>query len=232
MSDITHPLLSRYFRAYCKFFSIDIETALIEGRSFDIIDLFRINLGLLLDENVLVEKAQESLKSLIEVIDEEANTFNSIKVFDCTQIQWFLVLSSFNKCKDYFIAFIEAYEFVFSALELNPKDRKIQDLLVEFNNALSHILSSFYSISQVESNLNKAKTHLYRGILDSYKEVIHKNSEILRANNKKHSQLDDKTFLDFYIELRKNEALNIGANNNDRQTMIKQYKLLSWNLIN
>lgn len=229
-----HPLINKYFKLYCKFFNVDIETAILEGRSFDIIDLFRINLALLLDKKVTYKAVNESLSALEEAIDEEKCTYSHLALYNETNIVWSSVRPEYVKSQTYFISFIESYDFAFDALELDASDRKIQDLLVEFNNALAHLLSSFFQKEDAirDSNVKKTNTHLYRGILDSYKEVIHKNHDILRNNTNPIKQLDAKTYLDFYLTLRTCEATTIGIDESDKNTLLVDYKRLAWNLVN
>lgn len=229
-----HPLTNKYFQLYCKFFNIDIETAILEGRSFDIIDLFRMNLALLLDADVEYKAVKESLEALELVIDEEMRTYNQLKLYDETKITWSSARYEYEQSQTYFINFIESYDFTFDALNLDVTDRKVQDLLVEFNNALSHLLSSFFqSVDEIRnSNIKKTNTHLYRGVLDSYKEVIHKNHDILRVNSNSVSNLNNDTFLDFYLKLRQFEATTIGIDEDGKNKLLSDYRLLAWSLVN
>ena len=128
-----------------------------------------------------------------------------------------------------FIEFFEAYEFVYNVFE-GDEGRKFQDILVEFNNALSHLIAFAYNHN--ETNIKKAISHLYRGILDCYKEIIHKNYDIVKKNDQIIKQLDDKTYLQYYIDLRKEEASNIGADEAiKKDNILKGYKQLSWLLV-
>lgn len=233
MSSTPQLLINKFFKIYCKFFHIDIETAILEGRSFDIIDLFRINIGLLIDKNAKAKNVLKSLSALDELVDEELETFRIVKIYECNNIGTYSIKGNFEQIKEYITTFIQAYEFTFDALELDSKDRKIQDLLVEFNNALSHVLSSLFQNKQESIvNIEKSKTHLYRGILDAYKEVIHKHSNIVRADARLHAKLDEKTFLNYYVDIRVFEANSIGKYENGKEKLLKMYKSLAWELVN
>jgi len=230
MQQTTKPLLiSRYFRIYTLFLNIDVETAILEGRDFNIINLFRINLELLFEKNVEIKKANQSLKALEELIKEERAIYNSISIYNNNDFTYSLIRNGFEECYEYFIEFFEAYEFVYNVFE-GDEGRKFQDILVEFNNALSHLIAFAYNHN--ETNIKKAISHLYRGILDCYKEIIHKNYDIVKENDQIIKQLDDKTYLQYYIDLRKEEASNIGADEAiKKDNILKGYKQLSWLLV-
>lgn len=230
MQQTTKPLLiSRYFRIYTLFLNIDVETAILEGRDFNIINLFRINLELLFEKNVEIKKANQSLKALEELIKEERAIYNSISIYNDNYFTYSLIRNGFKQCYEYFIEFFEAYEFVYNVFK-GDEGRKFQDILVEFNNALSHLIAFAYNHN--ETNIKKAISHLYRGILDCYKEIIHKNYDIVKENDQIIKQLDDKTYLQYYIDLRKEEASNIGADEAiKKDNILKGYKQLSWLLV-
>lgn len=99
------------------------------------------------------------------------------------------------------------------------KDKKgksvLTQALLEFNNALSHIFISVYNGNDDLKNMEKAKNHLYRGILDNYKMVI-------RLCIKQIKQKDSKLF-DEFKEIRMQECLDLGKNIQNKKA--KKYKL-------
>ena len=102
MQQTTKPLLiSRYFRIYTLFLNIDVETAILEGRDFNIINLFRINLELLFEENVEIKKANQSLEALEELIKEERAIYNSISIYNNNDFTYSLIRNGFKQCYEY-----------------------------------------------------------------------------------------------------------------------------------
>ncbi|NPA11074.1 MAG: hypothetical protein GXO62_02405 [Epsilonproteobacteria bacterium] len=206
-----HFLNSKVFHhfliVYGKFFNYDIYHSLIEGRNFTFIDFFRKILTAVFS-NVKEENILKALNTLNKEIPK--SKINIIFTFHYHTIN--AKGYALNELEFYFVEFFNAYEALTKATK---QKSKINNILVEFNNALSHILFAFENTNTFKNNINKAKSHLYRGILDCYKEILTINPHIIKKNQAK------------YIKLRKKEALNIGTNEDKKKEIIKEYKLLS-----
>ena len=228
-----NPLLKNYFKLYCRFFNIDMEIAILEGSAFDTIELFKNNLSLLLNKKVTPIKVKESLKILEKSISKHSDLYSKIRIYDEHVIVNLEIKSIFEGSVTYFNQFIEAFEFVEDTLGLDSKDIIMQDLLSEFNHAMGHLLSSFFQHDHKiqHSNITKTNLHLSKGILDAYKEVIHKNHEMIRTDSAEIELLDKKTYLQFYIGLRIVEASTFGHTAASKDKVIMNYKKLAWSLI-
>lgn len=238
MSD-TSPLIARYFKVYCDFFNADLESAVLESRNFTIVDMFRTTLILMMSNNVPSLQVNKLLSVLEKAVNEEREIYSQIDVIQCKLYFFENFDEIFKISSAYFLVFFHAYDFLYSVFVGDDydsnHDRKFQDILVEFNNALSHLLVSLSNYENEEvriSNIQRANTHLYRGALDSYKEVINKNRPVVENSSSLHTKLDNKTFKDFYITLRTLEASKIGKSEEDKMFIIEKYKLLSWELVN
>ena len=94
------------------------------------------------------------------------------------------------------ILFLVSYEMIYQI-----SSDKHEGMLVELNNALSHILSYLMDKDKNIANLDKANDHLLRGALDGLKAIVVLKRDKIIFND---SLLKD------LIKLRKQEALNIG----------------------
>lgn len=224
-------LVLKFFKLYALYWQSDLEEALLEGRSFNIIDLFRVNLSLMLSDETEFNAVQNSLQELKKVVSEHSKFTNKINVQSLENNIHFrdgIDKLLTDEVLFYFINFIQSYNIVSKALGLDHQNRKIQDLLVELNNALSHLIVTFLTKNDLEKEINKKRaiSHLHRGILDSYKEIIHLNVSIMRGNTTTHEILDKKSLFDYYIELRQKEALGIGKEELSKQELIKRYRYI------
>ena len=164
------PQIIRFFRAYTTFFYIDLESALLEGRNFDIINLFRINFYILIDSDADIHNVNKSLYTLENLLKDEQQNYQAINTYDEKSLNYPDALPCLHRTLQYFLEFDEAYQLLYNTFSELDEDRKFQDIFVEFNNALSHLLSSFYI--KDDTNCNKAISHLYRAklnILSRYK---------------------------------------------------------------
>jgi hypothetical protein len=235
-----NPLITKYFKNYCIFFNTDLESAILDGRNFIIIDIFRISLSYIISNDIKAKDISDLVKDLQMMVKDEVDIYSLINITKCDFYSVITIREVFVKSLSYFKDYFLAYDLLYDVFiaeggdEFEPlEDRKFQDILVEFNNALSHLLTSFTHDKNslvVEANIDKANTHLYRGTLDAYKEIISKNSMVIENNQ--HKKIENKTFKKFYIELRELEANNIGKTENEKRVLVKHYRALAWALIN
>jgi len=206
MPYLNSKVFYEFLKVYSKFFNYDIYCSLIEGRNFTIIDFLRKILTAIFS-NVKKENILKALKTIEKDIPKsEINivfTFHSHILFSRGH--------KLDELEFYFIEFFNAYE---KLIENTHEKTKINNILVEFNNALSHIFFALENTNTFTSNINKAKSHLYRAILDCYKEILIENSNLIKQNQYQ------------YIKIRKKEALNIGKNEDNKKEIIKEYKIL------
>ena len=59
----------------------------------------------------------------------------------------------------------------------------LKQSLMEFNNAISHICNALMA-NEVNENINRAISHLYRGSLDFYKAIIKDLSFLSKIDNR------------------------------------------------
>lgn len=234
--------ISKYFTIYKDFFNIDIESAIIEQRNFEIIELFREHLVNILHNSASNQELLESLRCFENVIQEEKKYFHKISVFIGESAKSFV--SIFSQVQDDYIEFLNAYALVDCSLNLdsNYEHRAFQDLLVEFNNSLAHLLVAMIKNDDEvikNKNIQKAKVHIYRSVLDAYKEIVQinrmkVNRDIKEYTFTKHTNTEDEksTFYDYYLKVRTMEAENIGHNEDTKSEIITRYKNLATFLVN
>ena len=219
-------LLKDFFLEYCRFFIVENQVALIEGRNYYLIYAFFDTLSYIESKNVDLDKCKEKLEILKELVKEflncsltrypyikyakeHSNIYNSIK-----QIDFKKVIEAFNNSvKNMFDLFYETYSIVSKYKQVEI----IEELLIEFNNFLSHFIRHL-----INSNLSSGISHLYRGCLDGYKDIILENNILL---------LSDTEQRDFFINLRIKESENIGKNEFSKIDILYDYKEISINLL-
>jgi len=219
-------LVENYLIAYQKFFQVDIVTSLLYGREYEILYslLISLNDDILLDEKDLRE-SKKSVLFLEENIDIYKNKIIEIftvidkKKFEINNIDFktkgfYLFLETIDEIWD---EFLEAY----NKLSIYKNANIHEVLLIEFNNSLSHIIS--YYTQGDETNLKRAKEHLYRATLDGYKEIINDENHIIIAN---------KELMYSYLDVRLFEQENIGNKNNiNKLDIINKYKNIANNIL-
>jgi hypothetical protein len=234
-------LINKYFKLYRDFFNTDLESSIIEDRSFQTIELFRISLISILHKDIILEDAKELLNELKNVILEEKRYFNQITIFEEKYSALSDVTNKFKKVHDSIIEFFEAYTYISEVLAGNENEYRIlQDILVEFNNAMSHFLTAIYtdgkkdgrSKENIKLNISKSNSHLYRGALDAFKEIIKINQMKVRRDKEKKALLNNTTLEDFYIQTRILEANNIGKRESEKKEILNNYKKLAMLVIN
>ncbi|MBZ7942043.1 hypothetical protein [Campylobacter molothri] len=231
---------------YGKFLQCDLLCSLDEDpdnpKNVDIIIFFRDTLAAIyaLDFNdnsnelsLLFSSLDQTIKSYIE--KSEYNTVdlklceikNNSKVFEA------LDSKDFKQIFQEFIVSCEAFKQIKkiknSKIEKFLTDKEGNKVLVqsllEFSNAMAHILITSYSIEDKHCNIEKAKNHLYRGILDNYKMLLRFCDK--RLNNNNSLTLLIKT-------IRENEFFHLGQNitsktikyDGEKIDMAKAYKEL------
>jgi len=125
-----------------------------------------------------------------------------------------IIIKSFNdNISDMFDQFYITYSRVSEYYE----SIIVEELLIEFNNFLSHFVS--YTINQ---DLPMGISHLYRGCLDGYKDIILKNNLIL---------LSDTDMRDKFMALRIRECDNIGIKEEDKFFLLDEYKKITEDIL-
>ena len=202
-------LFRNIFFQYKKFFSYDVEFSLLCNRNFTYIDAIRMLLLPIYTDTSnhdMEEEKQKELTKQIQKLHENiastcVNQFQSFK----QKIYESDVDDEFEKTFQVFYTatqqkmkmFLLVYEMVYR-IEAN----KHEGMLVELNNALSHILSYMYDTSKQKINIDKANDHLTRGVLDGIKAIlVHYKDNII----------ENEDFIKKLIELRVLEAKSIGS---------------------
>jgi len=223
MAHIREILLKDYFIEYCKFFYIENQVALIEGRNFFLIYLFFDVLSDIENRFVDMDKCKEKVKILKLSVD----TFIS-----CTKMKYPFVVQKFDNCnllkkltnQNFIQKFNNSTNTIFQEFYImysnlsSYKDREIiEELLIEFNNYLSHFVKYMLDV-----NLPSGYSHLYRACLDGYKDIILENNIIL---------ISDKDAISKFITLRIEETDNIGNGEEDKLFVLQKYREISENLL-
>ena len=124
------PQIIRFFKAYTTFFHIDLESALLEGRNFDIINLFRVNFYLILDSNVAIPNINKSLKALENLLKDEQQNYQAISTYDTMTLNYQETLPCLHQALTYFLEFDSAYQLLYATFSELDEDRKFQDIFV------------------------------------------------------------------------------------------------------
>lgn len=239
---MNRTFLGKYFSIYCKFFNSDIESSVISDRNFNIIEAFYISLMVLIEKDISIANTKEYLKNLEKVVNIENEMYNNLKIYDCDTINKIDKLQRisvmFELTIHSFIVYSEAYQITYNAYTKSMSEEEVnhrlfQDLLIEFNNALSHLLTAITSNNKkvVGKNTNRAKTHLLRGALDSYKELIGLNNDLVINSSIPYPRLNNMTMYEYYLTLREMEAKSIGSIENNIK-IIEDYEKLCKAIIN
>jgi len=205
-------LFYNYLISYSIFFKYDLHYSLIEGRDFTKIDFFRKILQHFFNKKNTKKQIQESLRELRAYLNPSKKTSINIK-FNFNHHHFKINNKSLKELEFYFLEFFVAYEFL---VLIEQRNEKINNILVEFNNSLAHILFALENNNNflMKININKAKSHLYRGTLDCYKEILLANPSIIKKN------------YNLYLKIRAKEALNMGKSEDIKKILVEKYKLL------
>lgn len=182
-------------KMYREFFPYDIEFSQICGKHYYAIDNVRKILAL----SCINNHSKLDLGEINGYIDDiktkcikeyEKDYFKDIQGDDINMGN----KDVFDKIKSSLGVYIATYETVY-----NYEPKLHEGMLIELNNALSHIVA--LSINKEEDNIKDAKGHLYRGALDGLKAIIIEKIELIK---------NDKKLLNKLMEMRVKEAAHIG----------------------
>lgn len=106
-----------------------------------------------------------------------------------------------NSCDDFKAIGRIKYEHIKRRFMKDKKGHKVLlQSLLEFNNAFSHLAVIFYNGEDLDGNMQKAKSHLYRGCLDNYKMLLRFVMPIINDSEIKQS----------FLKIREQEFLLLG----------------------
>ena len=204
-------LLHNLFFQYRRFFSYDIEFSLVCGRNFLYLDILRFILLKIVDDKNKDLSEQEHKRLLQEIkklcdsiiFSDCIKKYEGLKIriyegsTDVTDHDFDELNRIFNEIlKKNLLLYLVTYEIVFRKISA-----KHEGMLVELNNALSHILSYVMDKDRDIVNINKANDHLIRGTLDGLKAIIVLKKDKIVKNEELFKKL---------INIRIDEGKNIG----------------------
>jgi len=168
-------LIIEFFKLYCRFLEIDLISSLTKGRNIKVIyEFYKVFLIITAkNPDMTTEDKNKAIKSLNLIISKYENNNNNISKLElCNKLD-------FNSIKSLYDIEMMIQEFnKANKIFRNKFDNKIfKQSIIEFNNALSHIIVGFTGDkTKFDKNINKANSHLHRGILDFYKTIIKKTN--------------------------------------------------------
>lgn len=225
------------FVEYIKYLEIDLANSLINKTKFarnvvflnNIKNIFLNLLNPLYIESGEYQKRFENLKQQINKFQLEAT--NKIQINDellvkLELIEKYIVSNSkFKiKCKEFynsskcfsdaFMNYIDKKEFKdFLPQQDDSENGNIEEKvfvqsLLEFNNALSHLIISISSDSEAiqQKNIHSAINHLYRATLDNYKIIIRFTI----------GKISNEDIVTSFLSIRKQEFLLLGQDLKDK----------------
>lgn len=187
--------LSYFFQTYCEFFNVENQISLIDGRAYTHIYSF-----MMLFNDIMTSPKYDNIQINLankDAIDEELDKLDLMAIEHLrsaiseyttsilythkylkqevlnSAISCDLITEIINESGQYFIDFASSYNKVFE----ETGSIYIIDMLIEFNNFLSHILKMLISCDKDDPNKKRGISHLHRGALDGYKYLIHKNAK-------------------------------------------------------
>ena len=213
-------LFDKFFSIFNHYFKYDLKYSLLIGKEYDIIyENLRVFNVILSSYKTDKEKEEilllykdliETYTNKIELIFEERNSFKEIKI---NQTLFEFAYKIFDELLDKFI-------ISYKKLTHYTNADYHTTLLIEVHNFFSHLLKYIQSDDKKNQNLKRAISHLYRGALDGYKEIIVQTNEIILAN---------KILRDRFFQIRMMEANQIGEKSHKNKIeILKNYD----NLIN
>lgn len=219
-------LLKTYFNAYCKFSFYENQVALFEGRNYNVIWSFLHILIMMKTKDKTFQEVREQLHNLNKLVDvsieEYKKNYATLCHMDntlCQKINAYkrddikkLANAKIEKLfEDFFIAHRDAME--------NKENILIEEILIEFNNFLSHFNSYLK-----DNKLPSGRTHLFRGCLDGHKDIILENIDIIKEDTQLSKEL---------MELRISEYKDIGkaSSENNHTNTIRKYREVAQNIM-
>lgn len=227
---LDYERLKKLFIIYFDFFYIENQVSSIDGRTFDIINLFFLEF-----ERIIASSATTK----IDELDEACRTYNDdmrteYGTHGYTGYEDFIIISSnvFRKIFDEdFVKLLKYFYQSYEQVAIYTEEHLNDVLLVEFNDMLAHILIALIHFNKTEyanQNISRAKSHLYRASLDGYKEII--VAESYRDNQEEHHVPPDIK-RDLFIT-RLKEINGIGSDISFRINLIEEYANLATRLMN
>ena len=222
MSDTRENLLKRVFKDYCRFFYYENQLALFEGRNFEVIYTFYDTLSTLRSQDTTLKDWMEKVNTLTKIVNNFISCSNSIYPFllqdenccDLGNISYCNISTQFNdSVSDYFDRFYITYSLVMRYKEAFI----IEELLIEFNNYMSHFVKYI-----VDDSISSGVSHLYRACLDGYKDIILENNIAL---------LSDTILRDGFIKLRVDECSKIGIKEDKKLSILEEYHQISTDIL-
>jgi hypothetical protein len=213
--------LGRLFKAYCKFSFYENQVALIEGRNYILIYAFYESLVYIKSSSKSASDIARKLTLLEKGVEQFIlclkNKYDFLKDINtkCEDVFEVLkkehIIDKFNSISELFDEFVESYMYISKFVDSHLNE----NMLIEFNNFLSyflnHIKNDEYSVGL---------SHLYRGSLDGYKDIILNNKIILLSNI---SMRDD------LVSLRIDEMNNVGklVSGSYDKAILQRYKTIA-----
>ena len=222
MATTREKLLKRVFKDYLRFFYYENQVAFFEGRNFEIIYAFYDTLSTLRSRDTELKDWMEKVNLLSELVDDFITCSNMTYPFilqnkdnsSLEKIQYNEIIEKFNDASsEYFDRFYIAY----TLMQNYKKVDLIEELLIEFNNYMSHFVSYI-----LNDKLSNGISHLYRACLDGYKDIILENNVILLSNIELRNE---------FINLRIKECSNIGVNENNKLFILEEYQEIATNIV-
>ena len=187
------------------------------GRNTKVISVFFRVFYAINKKDLNIKKKEESIDILTKQIDNylsdgDVNIYADMySSLECSSKDFIKPLSLFYPLQVPLNNFNEAIKD-FNAIFENTL---FKQGLIEFNNALAHLFAGLCaSDTNLEVNIKKASTHLYRGALDYYKTIIKKKESFT------HEQKEQ------LIEIRKLEIDSIGLQvaNTNKNSILMAYR--------
>lgn len=208
-------LLKRFFQLYRRFSFYENQVSFIEGRNYYLIFAFYdVLVNIKTKYNISAGEIARDLTDLEKGINifiaECQNKYPFVVSYnENAEFNEKVIIEKFNsEVSDYFDEFVIAYNHL-----MNYKDGLLlEELLIEINNFLSHFVNFV-----TKDYFSSGKSHLCRGALDGYKEIIYNENKVLIA----HADL-----IKDLVAIRINELQNIGnmTNENSCIDVIGSYK--------
>ena len=196
--------LVRYFKAYQKFSFYENQLALIEGRNYLLIYAF---FDTLVDIKSSYNVDSGDIAKSLTLLENGVNDFILcskqkyrfiIDKYEKSEYNENDIINKFNeKASKLFDEFVIAYTNITKHKNTNI----IEEPLIEFNNFLAHFLNHIK-----DEKCSVGESHLFRGCLDIYKDIILDNRLILLSNS---------DIINKFLELRIEEAKRVGKVLND-----------------
>lgn len=226
MANITIQMdfIAKGLNLYKKVSPLENITAYLYGRSYDLIDVFRLYFNEVLSSHA-TEHSLTNVHQLLEPIVEQYVEFFTKKLKECQvnpslthQDKAFGFVKIQNHI-DWMTTSTEAYNLwkqYFSEIRSQGDDIDSELALVEFNNYLSHLVNDNKNNPNVIAE-DCGVSHLYRSSLDLYKDVIYELGDCIKQDN--HS-------LQAFVKLRLNEFDGVGNSKDKRKGRVEEYKAI------